>query len=35
MTELDTFRAVWNAEAETTARLLESLPQGQYDFQPA
>jgi uncharacterized damage-inducible protein DinB len=34
MTELDTFRAVWNAEAETTARLLESLPQGQYDFQP-
>jgi len=32
--EMDTFRAVWNAEAENTARLLESLPQDQYDFRP-
>lgn len=33
-TELDTFRAVWNAEAESTIRLLEALPADQYDFRP-
>ena len=32
--ELDTFRSVWNAEAEAVIRLLEALPQDQYDFRP-
>jgi uncharacterized damage-inducible protein DinB len=32
--EMDTFRAVWNAEAERTLRLLEALPVEQYDFRP-
>lgn len=31
---IDTFCDVWNAEAERTVRLLGSLPEGQYDFQP-
>lgn len=33
LTELDRFRAVWNAEAEETIRVLEALP-SQYDFRP-
>ena len=33
-TELDRFLAVWNAEAERTIRLMESLPTDQYDFRP-
>ena len=33
-TELDTFRAVWNTEAERTIKLLEVLPIDQYDFRP-
>ena len=32
--EIDTFRMVWNSEAENTVRLLESLPEDQYDFRP-
>jgi uncharacterized damage-inducible protein DinB len=32
--ELDTFRALWSAEAENTIRLLEVLPPDQYDFRP-
>lgn len=33
-TELATFRAVWNSEAEGTIKVLERLPMGQYDFRP-
>jgi uncharacterized damage-inducible protein DinB len=33
-TEIDTFRAVWNSEAQNTIRLLESLPNDQYNFRP-
>lgn len=32
--EIDTFRAVWNSEAQNTIRLLEALPANQYDFRP-
>lgn len=32
--EIDRFREVWNKEAATTIRLMESLPLDQYDFQP-
>jgi uncharacterized damage-inducible protein DinB len=32
--ELDTFRTLWRAEAEKTVRLLEALPEDQYDFRP-
>ena len=32
--EIDTFRAAWNAEAESTIRVLEALPNDQYDFRP-
>ncbi len=32
--EIDTFRAVWDSEAENTIRLLEALPIDQYDFRP-
>jgi len=32
--EIDTFRAVWNSEAQNTIRLLEALPIDQYDFRP-
>lgn len=32
--EIDTFRAVWNSEAQSTIRLLEALPTDQYDFRP-
>lgn len=32
--ELDTFRAVWDSEAENTIRLLDALPVDQYDFRP-
>lgn len=32
--EVDTFLSVWNAEAENTFRVLESLPEDQYDFRP-
>jgi uncharacterized damage-inducible protein DinB len=31
---IDTFCDVWNAEAERTIRVLESLPEDQYDFRP-
>jgi len=34
LNEIDTFRAVWNAEAQSTIRLLEALPPDQYDFRP-
>jgi len=34
LNELDSFRALWNAEAEYTIRLLEALPPDQYDFRP-
>ena len=32
--EIDTLRAAWNAEAESTIRVLEALPSDQYDFRP-
>lgn len=32
--EIDTFRAVWNSEAENTILLFEALPINQYDFRP-
>lgn len=32
--ELETFRTVWNREAENTIRVLQSLPADQYDFRP-
>jgi uncharacterized damage-inducible protein DinB len=32
--EIDTFRAAWNSEAQSTIRLLEALPIDQYDFRP-
>jgi uncharacterized damage-inducible protein DinB len=32
--EIETFRRVWNAEAENTIRLFEALPIDQYDFRP-
>lgn len=34
MSEIDTFRAVWDAEASAAILLLESLPADQYDFRP-
>jgi len=34
LNEIDTFRAVWNSEAQNTIRLLEALPPDQYDFRP-
>ena len=34
LNEIDTFRAVWNSEAQSTIRLLEMLPTDQYDFRP-
>ena len=34
MNELDRFRKVWDMEAQLTAKLLESLPEDQYDFRP-
>jgi uncharacterized damage-inducible protein DinB len=34
LNEIDTFRALWNAEAHSTTRLLEELPTDQYDFRP-
>jgi len=34
LAELDTFRTVWNSEAETTSRLLDALPIQAYDFRP-
>jgi uncharacterized damage-inducible protein DinB len=34
LTEVDTFRAAWNAEALDTLRLLQALPPEQYDFRP-
>jgi uncharacterized damage-inducible protein DinB len=33
-TEVDTFRAAWDSEADGTIRLLEALPPDQYDFRP-
>ena len=32
--EVQAFRAVWDAEAQNTLRLLEALPPDQYDFRP-
>jgi uncharacterized damage-inducible protein DinB len=32
--EIEIFRQVWNAEAATTIRLLETLPSAQYEFRP-
>jgi uncharacterized damage-inducible protein DinB len=34
LNELDRFRKVWDVEAELTIKLLESLPDDQYDFRP-
>ena len=34
LNEVDTFRTAWNAEAQDTLRLLETLPTDQYDFRP-
>ena len=34
LNEIDTFRTVWNSEAQSTIRLLEALPTDQYDFRP-
>jgi len=34
LNEIDTFRTVWDSEAQNTIRLLESLPTDQYDFRP-
>ena len=34
LSEVETFRAAWNAEAQDTLRLLEALPADQYDFRP-
>jgi len=34
MAELETFRAVWDAEAEAAIRVMEALPPGQYDYRP-
>jgi uncharacterized damage-inducible protein DinB len=33
-TEIETFLAVWNSEADKTVSVLESLPDDQYDFRP-
>jgi uncharacterized damage-inducible protein DinB len=32
--EIDTFRTTWDREAQNTIRLLESLPDDQYDYRP-
>jgi uncharacterized damage-inducible protein DinB len=32
--ELETFRSVWEAETANTIRVLESIPEGAYDFRP-
>jgi uncharacterized damage-inducible protein DinB len=32
--ELDAFRTAWNREAQSTIRILESLPTDKYDFRP-
>ncbi len=32
--EFDIFRDVWNAESERSIRVLETLPNDQYDFRP-
>ena len=34
MNELDRFRKVWDMEAQLTTKLLEALPEDQYDFRP-
>ncbi len=34
MTEINTFRAVWDAEAEAAIDVMEALPSGQYDYRP-
>jgi uncharacterized damage-inducible protein DinB len=34
LNELDSFRAAWNSEADTTIRLLDALPIDAYDFRP-
>jgi uncharacterized damage-inducible protein DinB len=34
MNELERFRKIWEMEAQSTAKLLDSLPAGQYDFRP-
>jgi uncharacterized damage-inducible protein DinB len=34
LNEIDTFRATWDREAQSTIRLLEALPADQYDFRP-
>jgi uncharacterized damage-inducible protein DinB len=33
-TEMDSFRTVWNSEADKIIRLFDSLPADQYDFRP-
>ena len=32
--EMERFLEVWNSEAETTSKVMESLPEDQYDFRP-
>ena len=34
LNEIDTFRATWDREAQSTIRVLEALPGDQYDFRP-
>lgn len=34
LNELETFRTLWNFEAQSTIGLLEALPTDQYDFRP-
>ena len=34
MSELESFRRIWDQEARKTAALLRSLPEGGYDFRP-
>jgi hypothetical protein len=34
LSEVETFRAAWYAEAQDTLRLLAALPADQYDFRP-
>src|SRR5919112_3501468 len=34
ITELERFRAAWEMESGATARLLDAIPDGKYDFRP-
>ena len=32
--EVDTFRTVWEQESKKTVRVMEAIPEDQYDFRP-